>query len=69
MRCFSLICQNVRKLPLNLLDAIRLTEKSPVLREKFGEEFIDSYVKLKLLEWRAYAGAMSQWEIENTVDC
>jgi glutamine synthetase len=61
--------KNVRRLPLNLLDALRLTEKSQVLREQFGPEFIDSYIKLKMLEWRSYAGAMSQWEIENTVDC
>jgi glutamine synthetase len=61
--------KNVRRLPLNLLDALRLTEKSQVLREQFGAEFIDSYIKLKKLEWRSYAGAMSQWEIENTVDC
>jgi hypothetical protein len=25
--------------------------------------------KLKTLEWRSYAGAISQWEIDNTVDC
>ena len=60
---------NVRKLPLNLLDAIRLTDKSQVLRKQFGDEFIDSYVKLKMLEWRNYAGAMSQWEIDSTFDC
>jgi glutamine synthetase type III len=61
--------KNVRRLPLNLLDALRLTEKSQILRQQFGDEFIDSYVKLKMLEWRNYAGALSQWEIDNTVDC
>jgi len=61
--------KNVRKLPLTLLDAIRLTDKSKMLREQLGDEVIDSYVKLRLLEWRSYAGAMSQWEIENTLDC
>jgi glutamine synthetase len=61
--------KNVRKLPLNLLDALRTTEKSQMLRQQFGDEFIDSYVKLKMLEWRSYAGAMSQWELDSTVDC
>jgi glutamine synthetase len=61
--------KNVRKLPLNLLDALRTTEKSQMLRQRFGDEFIDSYVKLKMLEWRSYAGAMSQWELDSTVDC
>ena len=61
--------KNIRKLPLNLLDALRATEKSQMLRKMFGEEFIDSYVKLKMLDWRSYASAMSHWEIDNTVDC
>src|SRR5690606_38778237 len=39
--------ENVRKLPLNLLDAIRLTDRSEVLRARLGDSFVDSYVKLK----------------------
>ena len=61
--------RGLRKLPLNLLDAIRLTEKDKVLREGFGESFISSYVKLKNRQWNEYASALSQWERDNTLDC
>ncbi len=59
----------VRKLPLNLLDAIRKTQKSAVLKEALGEDLVSSYCKLKNAEWDRYASAISQWERENTLDC
>ena len=61
--------RRIRKLPLNLLDAIRLFDKSSVLRAAFGGELVDSYVKLKLEEWRRYATTLTDWERENTLDC
>ena len=60
---------DVKKLPLNLLDAIRLTESSEVLRSAFGEANIDSYCKLKLANWNQYCGEVSPWERANTLDC
>jgi glutamine synthetase len=61
--------RRIRKLPLNLLDAIRLFDKSSVLRAALGGELVDSYVKLKLEEWRRYATTLTDWERENTLDC
>ncbi len=61
--------KGLNKLPLNLLDAIRLTDKSKILREGFGDSFISSYVKLKTTQWNEYAGAISEWELDNTLDC
>jgi len=61
--------KRIKKLPLNLLDATRLFDKSKVVREGFGDEFVSSYVKLKLDEWRNYSTAISQWERDNTLDC
>ena len=60
---------DVKKLPLNLLDAIRTTESSEVLREAFGSEIIDSYCKLKLTEWNQFCSQVSDWERDNTLDC
>jgi glutamine synthetase len=60
--------RRIRRLPLNLLDAVRLFDKSKVLREAFGDELVSSYVKLKLEEWRSYATTISQWERDNTLD-
>ncbi|MGJ5206170.1 type III glutamate--ammonia ligase [Bradyrhizobium sp. HKCCYLR20261] len=57
-----------KKLPLNLLDAIRALQASPVLSEKLGD-FIPCYVKLKTEEWNSYARHLTQWERETTLDC
>ena len=59
----------VKKLPLNLLDSIRIFDSSKVIREGFGNEFVDSYVKLKNKEWDSYSRNLSQWERDATLDC
>jgi glutamine synthetase len=61
--------KDTKKLPLNLLDALRLTEKSALLRRELGDEFVDSYVKLKNREWNEYARHLTEWERANTLDC
>ena len=61
--------RGVKKLPLNLLDAIRATQKSRILRAGLGDELIDSYTKLKLRQWDAYSAAITPWEREQTLDC
>ncbi len=58
-----------RKLPLNLLDAIRTTEKSKALRTYFGDSFIDSYCTMKTTEWNSYTRHLTEWERQNTLDC
>jgi len=60
--------RRIRRLPLNLLDAVRLFDSSKIVRNGFGAEFVDAYVKLKLNEWRSYSGSISDWERENTLD-
>ncbi len=60
--------RRIRRLPLNLLDALRLFDKNRVARAAFGDEFVDSYVKLKRDEWRSYATTLSQWELDRTLD-
>ena len=61
--------KKVRKLPANLLDAIRLLDSSKVARSAFGDEFIDSYVKLKNEEWQRFTRAITPWERDHTLDC
>jgi len=60
--------RRIRRLPLNLLDAVRLFDSSKVVRSGFGAEFVDAYVKLKLDEWKSYSAAISQWERDHTLD-
>jgi len=61
--------RSAKKLPSTLLDALRLLEKSKVLKEAFGEDVLASYLKLKLGEWREYTAHLSEWERANTLDC
>jgi len=61
--------KGVRRLPSNLLDAIRLFEKSKILRAGLGDGLVDSYAKLKHQDWGSYSASISQWERDHTLDC
>ena len=61
--------RGAKKLPLNLLDALRLFDKSKVLNEAFGREAVQSYVKLKMESWDDYCRHLTQWERDQTLDC
>jgi glutamine synthetase len=59
---------DAKKLPLNLLDALRALEASEVLKSALGE-LAGAYLKLKHAEWNDYARHLTQWERETTLDC
>lgn len=61
--------KGAKKLPLNLLDAIRLLDKSKPMRAALGDDLIDAYVKLKNIEWSSYTAHLSEWERQNSLDC
>ena len=61
--------KGLKKLPLNLLDAIRLTQNSAILKTQLGAPLIDAYCKLKMDEWNDFAKSISAWEREHTLDC
>lgn len=58
-----------KKLPLNLLDALRALEQSSVLKEAFGDKTLASYIKLKQDDWNAYSRHLTDWERQTTLDC
>jgi glutamine synthetase len=60
--------KDAKRLPLNLLDALRAFEASPVMKNYFGA-FVPSYAALKHQEWNDYARHLTQWERETTLDC
>ena len=60
--------KSAKKLPLNLLDALRIFDNNKVLKLSLGEEFSNAYISLKKDEWNAYASHFSVWEKENTLD-
>ncbi len=61
--------RRVRRLPLNLLDAVRLFDQSKVVREGFGADAVSAYVKLRLQDWKSYASIITEWERDHTLDC
>ena len=61
--------KDAKRLPLNLLDALRALEGSSALREALGAEFCNAYGRLKQAEWNDYARHLTQWERDTTLDC
>jgi len=60
--------KGAKKLPLNLLDALRALEKSRVMTDRLGPEFVSGYLKLKTQEWNDFSRHLTQWERDHTLD-
>ncbi|MGE5721737.1 MAG: type III glutamate--ammonia ligase, partial [Sphingomonadales bacterium] len=60
--------EGVKRLPLNMLDALRALAASEVLGNALGT-FVPAYLKLKREEWNNYARHLTQWERDTTLDC
>jgi len=61
--------KGAKKLPLYLIDAIRLFAKDKVLCTALGDEFSNAYIKLKTADWNQYSQHLTQWERDTTLDC
>jgi glutamine synthetase type III len=61
--------KGTKRLPLNLLDALRAFEKADVLKEGLGEDLTTSYLKLRHDDWNAYSRHLTDWERQTTLDC
>jgi glutamate---methylamine ligase len=61
--------KDVRRLPLNLLDALRSFETSDMLKAAFGEATVAAYAKLRHADWNDYARHLTDWERQTTLDC
>jgi glutamine synthetase len=61
--------KDAKRLPLNLLDALRTLDGSSVLKSAIGEDVIGSYIKLRQAEWNEYAAELTDWELRSTLDC
>jgi glutamate---methylamine ligase len=59
---------DAKKLPLNLLDALRALESSDVLKGALGN-VVPSYLKLKHEEWNSFTRHLTAWERDTTLDC
>ena len=61
--------KGAKRLPLNLLDALRNLEKSTALKNGLGEAFMGAYLKLRHADWNDYARHLTEWERRTTLDC
>lgn len=61
--------RGAKKLPLNMLDALREYQKDKALTAAMGQEFSDAYVKLRTREWNQYSQHLTDWERDQTLDC
>ncbi len=69
--------QNLKKLPDEIEDAIDYLEDSKEIKDSFGEDVINSYIKLKRQEIDEFnrtdrfdkKAPISEWEKNNTLDC
>ncbi len=61
--------KDAKKLPLNLLDALRNFERDTYLREGLGKDVSAAFLKLKHAEWNQYCRHLTQWERDATLDC
>jgi glutamine synthetase len=59
----------IRRLPTNLLDALRALRKNETLSKALGGSFVDAYIKLKEEEWFEHHAQVSDWERQVTLDC
>jgi len=59
----------VRRLPTNLLDALRALRQNEILTRALGRPFVDAYTKLKEHEWHEHHAQISAWERQATLDC
>ena len=57
-----------KKLPLNMLDALRALEDNTVLKDALGQ-LVPAYLKLKTGEWNDFTRHLTQWERDTTLDC
>jgi glutamine synthetase len=60
---------DAKRLPLNLLDALRALDGSAVLREALGDGFVDSYLKVKMRDWHEHCAVLTDWERRVTLNC
>lgn len=54
--------RKIGTLPMNLSDAIRLTEKSELVKRALGEHLFQSFITNKKIEWDEYRIQITEYE-------
>ena len=61
--------EEARRLPANLLDAVRALRTDEALVTALGAPFIQAFTRLKESEWSEHHAQISAWERQATLDC
>jgi len=56
--------RGIGTLPADLLEAVRLTEKSELVRSALGEHTFHAFIMNKLIEWEQYRTQVTEYELE-----
>ena len=54
----------IQSLPEDLYEAIKLTEKSKLVKEALGDKLFEYFIRNKYMEWNEYKAQVSQYEID-----
>ncbi|NQV04798.1 MAG: glutamine synthetase, partial [Candidatus Omnitrophica bacterium] len=54
----------IQSLPEDLYEAIKLTEKSKLVKEALGEKLFEYFIRNKYMEWDEYKAQVSKYEID-----
>jgi len=53
----------IKSLPEDLMEAIKITEKSELVKRALGDELFYFFIRNKKLEWYEYKAQVTQYEI------
>ena len=56
--------RGIATLPANLIDAVRLTEKSEVVQRALGDHVFQAFIKNKKIEWDQYRTQVTEYELK-----
>jgi glutamine synthetase len=59
--------RGIVSLPESLKEALDEMEKSPFMREAFGDVGFDNFIREKRKEWDLYRMQVTNWEVERYI--
>jgi glutamine synthetase len=59
---------NNKKLPFNLGEAIKIAEKSSLLKNTIGVDAFEVYLESKEREWQHYSESITDFEIKSSIN-
>ena len=54
----------IKSLPEDLLEAIKITEKSELVKKALGDDLFHYFIRNKKMEWDEYKAQVTQYEID-----